>query len=239
MADIDLEALAEAYRLRPMSATGAARAARAAGVSLDPLLDIGGGPGSHASVWASLGRTGVVIDISDAMVRKAARHRHIGVVRGAAEHLPFEDGSFGLAYFHMSIHYGDWRQSLTEAIRVVRGGGRIEIWTFEPAAMVETSLGRWFPTVATIDAQRFPDPIDLATYCASSVSHVSVTTHAEAIVRTARSWEEAVRGRFVSTLQLIDDAELETGIAAFRKAYPDDDALYEYRAPFTAVTCVV
>jgi SAM-dependent methyltransferase len=239
MTDIDLADLAAAYRLRPMSAAADKRAATAARRSLDPLLDVGAGPGYHAGVWAAMGRAAVALDISEAMMVKASEHRHVTAVQGSGETLPFADQSFGLAYFHMSIHYGDWRRSLTEARRVVRPGGRIEIWTFDPAAMARTSLGRWFPSVAAIDSERFPDPTDLAAHCASIVSTVAVSTADEPIVRTAAAWEHAVRGRFVSTLQLIDDRELEEGIGAFREQYPNDDTAYRYIAPFTAVTCVV
>lgn len=239
MVDIDLADLAAAYRLRPMSEAATARAAAAASASLDPLLDVGGGPGHHAGVWAGMGRSAVVVDISEAMVKKASEHRHVVVARGAAESLPFTDNAFGLAYFHMSIHYGDWRRALSEAVRVVRGGGRIEVWTFNPSAMHETSLGRWFPTVASLDRERFPDPSDLASHCAKSVASVDVCTTDETIIRTARAWEEAVRGRFVSTLQLIDESELESGIRNFREEYPDDESVYRYNAPFTTVTCVV
>lgn len=239
MADINLADLADAYRLRPMSAAATDRATSAAMASLDPLLDVGGGPGNHAGVWSALGRSAVVVDISEAMVAKAKTNRHIAVARGDASALPFAANVFGLAYFHMSIHYGDWRRSLSEAIRVVRSGGRIEIWTFDPSAMHRTSLGRWFPTVATLDAGRFPDPADLASHCAPEVSSVTVSTTNETIVRTAAAWEEAVRGRFVSTLQLIDRQELESGIRNFRKQYPKDDDTYRYVAPFTTVTCVI
>jgi len=239
MSAIDLGDLARAYRLRPMTEAAIDRAAAAAHGALDPLLDIGGGTGAHAGVWATLGRSALVLDVSDAMVDKAKNRSGVSVVQGDAETLPFQHAQFGLAYFHMSIHYGDWRKSLSEAVRVVRPGGRIEVWTFAPEDLAGTSLGRWFPSVVGIDTARFPSPHDLANHLGPLVQSVTVETAPEEMERTARSWVESVRGRFVSTLQLVDATELDAGVAAFRTRYPNDDDVYRYSAPFTAVTCVV
>jgi len=173
------------------------------------------------------------------MATQASTRPHVDVVRGDGENLPFVSGSFGLAYFHTSVHYGDWRLTLPEALRCVRTGGRIEIWTFAPSEIERTSLGRWFPTVVEVDVSRFPDPQDLATLLGESVRSVSVTTEVEPIERTALSWVQGVRGRFVSTLQLVPEDELEMGITAFRRAYPNDDDVYRYEARYTSVACVV
>lgn len=239
MTDIDLSDLAHAYRLRPMSEAATRRAAGSARLALDPLLDVGGGTGTHATTWTDMGRNAVLLDLSSAMVGKAASNSHLQVVRAASEHMPFADASFGLAYFHLSIHYGDWHASLSEAVRVVRPGGRVEVWTFDPSDLARTSLGRWFPSVITHDALRFPVVGDLVAHLGPLVSSVRVTTTDETIERTARSWVESVRGRFVSTLQLINDSEIEAGITAFRRVFPADDDVYKYTAPFTTVTCVV
>lgn len=237
--DIDLDALARGYRFRPISQAGRDRAVRAARGSLDPLVDIGGGVGNHAGVWAAMGRTAFVIDASRDMVTQAGARPHVDAVRADAAHLPFRNDSLGLAYFHLSVHYGDWRVTLPEAVRCVRPGGRVQIWTFAPSDMGETSLGRWFPSVVEIDSARFPDPNDLAALLGGLGRSVSVTSEVEVMERTARSWVEAVRGRFVSTLQLLADEELESGIAAFRRAFPDDDEVYRYEARYISVTCVV
>lgn len=237
--EVDLDALARGYAYRPISAAATRRAARAAQVSLDPLLDIGGGTGAHAAVWAAAGRRAVVIDASREMAIRANTNPHLGVVLGDGQALPFVNDSFGLAYFHMSVHYGDWRRTLPEAVRCVRPGGRIEIWTFAPSEMGRTSLGRWFPTVVGVDRVRFPDPKLLAALLGESCRSVRVAAEVELIERTAHSWIEAVRGRFVSTLQLVPDDELESGIAAFRRAYPNDGDIYRYEARYTSVTCVV
>jgi hypothetical protein len=48
---------------------------------------------------------------------------------------------------------------------------------------------------------------------------------------TAGEWVAAVEAGFVSTLQLVDEDELRTGIAAFCQAHPDPavEVAYELR----------
>lgn len=239
IADIDLDRLARSYRFRPISQLATVRALAAARNALDPLLDVGGGTGAHSAAWAAVGRTAVVADMSHEMARIARTRRHVMVTRADAAALPFVDDSFGLAYFHMSIHYGEWRTLLNEALRVVRPGGSIEIWTFAPAAIGASSLGRWFPSVVAIDAERFPDPVDLASHLSMGASKVKMSEHTEGVTRSADDWVRSVRGRFVSTLQVLTDDELEAGIAEFRKAYPRDTDPYSYELKFTLVACVV
>lgn len=239
MDDVDLEELARAYRFRPISKTASDRARRAASEALDPLLDIGGGNGSHASVWAAQGRRAMVLDLSTEMTMQASVLRNVDVVRGDAHRLPFRDDSIGLAYFHMSIHYGDWRETLTEAGRVVRGGGIIDVWTFSPQDIERSPLGSWFPTVTEIDTVRFPSPVDLAAHLSTIGTETTVDSEDEPTMRTAKDWIESVRARFVSTLQFVPSEELEAGIARFMQAYPNDDDVYESHVHFTRVRCVV
>lgn len=236
---IDLDVLAAGYRHRPPTVAARQRAREAARRALDPLLDIGGGPGHHVNEWSSMGRRGVLLDLSEAMVRIASQVPHAHVVRSDAQLLPFRTDSFGLAYFHQSIQYGDWRRSLAEAVRVVRPGGRIEVWTFAPADIALSSLARWFPSIAAIDQPRFPEPDDLAAFVGSRGSAVAVDTVDEIIERPASSWIEAVRARFVSSLQVVPDDELEAGLDDFRAQYPHDDDVYRYAVRFTWVSCVV
>jgi ubiquinone/menaquinone biosynthesis C-methylase UbiE len=239
MVEVDLDALARAYRFRSLSAAGARRAQIAATDALDPLVDIGGGNGSHAAVWAAMGRHAVVVDLSDEMTRQASARPNVGVVRGDARRLPLSNDSVGLAYFHMSIHYGDWRAMLDDAGRVVRGGGVIDIWTFSPRDIERSSLAQWFPTVAEIDVARFPSPVDLAAHLSTIGAEVLVDTSSELLERTKKDWVESVRARFVSTLQFVTQDELEAGIERFSEMYPDDSDVYRSQANFTRVRCVV
>lgn len=227
--EVDLAALATGYRHRPPSSASLQRA-RATGSELPSgsrILDVGGGHGHHASVWADQGHWPIVVDPASEMIRPA-RERHIAVVLGVSQALPFADGAFDLAWFHLSIHYGDWRTAVDEARRATRSGGRIEIWTLATDHHDTSLLARWFPSVAAIDASRFPDGAELESFLAAKGSSVERSQVIEERMRSAGAWAEAVDAGFVSTLQLLDDAERAEGMEAFRLAHPDPDEEITY-----------
>lgn len=229
-ADVDLEALARGYDHRPLSDAAATRAA-AAVEGLPPgdlTVDIGGGRGHHADVWAGLGYRAAVVDPSRSMTAAAGSLGSVAVVRGRAEELPFKDEVAVLTYFHLSIHYGAWRRSLDEALRVVKPGGRCVVWTLGARHHRASMLAWWFPSVAEIDIARFPDPGAVARHLAGAGARVRTGHTREIVRRSAGDWLAAVRAGFVSTLQLIDERELRSGIAGFQAAHPDPDATVQY-----------
>jgi len=236
MVDIDLERLADAYRLRPMSSAATERAEISAKGMRGWLIDVGGGTGDHASTWVGPDRHPVVVDPAKSMLVRASQHRGIDVVCGIAQALPFRNGTAALVYFHLSIHYGDWRRSVDEALRVTEPGGRIDIWTMGSEAIEQSSLGQWFPKVVEIDRERFPDPSVIAAHCAGGGARVEIAHTSE---RPAGDWMDAVKERFVSTLQLLDDAEISAGLDRFTAANPDRDAPYRYELMLTRITTTV
>jgi len=236
MAEVDLDRLAEGYRHRPASAASLERA-EGAGSSLDQgawVLDVGGGPGSHAVVWHRQGHKAVVLDPSAAMLAYGHQHGLLGV-RGTAQAMPFRMHRFALVWFHLSIHYGDWRTAIDESIRVLGEDGTVEIWTLGPDHHERSMLARWFPSVAGIDSDRFPLPEALAGYLSGRVPDVSVTRRVEDVARPAGSWLQAVEAGFISTLQLLPDDERTAGIEAFRRAHPHSDEEIAYQLRFTRI----
>jgi hypothetical protein len=138
----------------------------------------------------------------------------------------------GLVYFHLSIHYGPYGEAVDEALRVMAPTGAIEIWTFAPESMPSSALAQWFPSIARLDARRFP-PIDELALCLSSTGATVEIDHIpESVERTAASWQAAVRNRFVSTIQLLSNDEIEEGLKRFSAVYGDGDAPYRYRIDF-------
>jgi SAM-dependent methyltransferase len=222
MPDVDLDHLSETYRFRPLRTEGENRV-RMALAGLDPgarVLDIGGGTGAHSEVMKTEGCMPVLIDPSAAQ-RAKAYGRDLQVVGGVSQRLPFADRSFDMAYFHLSLHYGDWLDAVTEATRVVRPGGKVWIWTFSRNYIETSFTGRWFPSVREHDFRRFPDVAAVADQFASSgMERVALGGIVERVERTVAEWEEAFRARFVSTLQLVEDGELEEGVKVFRSVYP-------------------
>jgi SAM-dependent methyltransferase len=153
--------------------------------------------------------------------------------------MPIEDDVASLAYFHLSIHYGDWKAALDEAFRVVAPGGRVEIWTMRHEALQRSSLGRWFPRVVEIDIERFPDLELLVEHCRVAGSSVAVTEVSESIVLPVWEWADAVRRRFVSTLQLLDDSEIDGGLQRFEAEYGNRDDPYQYALRLTRISTAV
>ena len=239
MAEVDLDRLAAGYRHRPPSHASLERA-RLAGEGLhsgSAILDVGGGPGYHAGVWMDLGHRPVVFDPAREMTRPAAE-RGITVVRGVSQAMPFRDKSFDLAWFHLSLHYGDWAEAVDEAVRVTKRGGRVEIWTLAPDHHAKSMLARWFPSVTEVDAARFPESPAVEAYLRKATNKVDRTKVIEHKTPTAGEWVAAVEAGFVSTLQLIDEDELRTGIAAFSQAHPDPavEVAYELRLDHIVAT---
>ena len=236
MDDVDLDRLASAYAYRPPSSSSIERA-ELAGKRLTAgaqILDAGGGPGNHSAVWARQGHRPVLLDPSMTMLT-GARDRGLTSVGATAQSIPFRSESFALIWFHLSIHYGDWRTSVDEALRVMEHGGRIEIWTLGPDHYEHSFLTSWFPSIAAIDAGRFPDPDELSAYLDDLLPPVSVTHPVETVVKTAGEWIPAIEAGFVSTLQLLTDEERGRGVEAIRRRYPDPSEHINYELRFTRI----
>ncbi len=180
-------------------------------------------------MWAGLGHRALALDPAAAMVDVAAGHTGVLVVRGRAQSLPFRDRSVSLVYFHLSLHYGDWKASIDEAARVLRAPGRCIVWTLGEAHHRSSMLARWFPSVADIDAHRFPAPSRVAARLEGHGLGVRRTVETEVVTRTAGEWTAAVRAGFVSTLQLVPDRELAAGLDAFTTAHPDPEETIRYQ----------
>ena len=96
------------------------------------VLEIGGGTGAMAAGvidrFPHLRLT--VTDIDPVMVaaarKRLATHREVTVERADVTALPFADGSFDVVTSYLMLHHVvDWRPALTEALRVLRPGGRL------------------------------------------------------------------------------------------------------------------
>jgi ubiquinone/menaquinone biosynthesis C-methylase UbiE len=198
------------------------------------VLDVGGGPGNHAAVWSEQGLRPVVLDPSAVMLA-ASRDQGLIGVRAVAQALPFSHGRFALVWFHLSIHYGDWRTSVNEAVRALSDGGSVEIWTLGPDHHEQSLLARWFPSVPGIESTRFPHPESVAAHLAERVGTVEVSRHTESVVRPVGEWLRAVDAGFISTLQLLSNEERSAGISAINEAYPDLRCDISYQLRFTRI----
>lgn len=138
----------------------------------------------------------------------------VGWKRGEAELLPFKSGWFQVAFLRLVVHLVDRAKALPELRRVLAPGGRVVIATFDPTHFGSFWLTRFLPSVERIDRARFPEPGLLARELeAAGFAEVVVHPHEERAIMTREHALERIRGRYISTLQLLDDDELAAGLA--------------------------
>jgi SAM-dependent methyltransferase len=152
-----------------------------------------------------------------------ARERLSTVKVAPAERLPFKNAWFERAVMSLVIHLLDRPRAFTEAARVLRADGRLVIGTFDNAHFERYWLNQFFPSLEAIDRARFPDAdglrdeLEAAGFARVEVSRLSQRgwmDRAEAI--------ERVRGRFISTFQLVDDEEFRVGLERMAAELPDE-----------------
>ncbi|HZI36259.1 MAG TPA: methyltransferase domain-containing protein [Gaiellales bacterium] len=182
------------------------------------LLDVGCGTGRFAVFAAErLGARVWGVDPSSEMLDQAKRRgaRGVGWKQAAAEHLPFKEGWFDAAHAHLVMHVvDDIGAALSEMARVLCPGGRLVVVSFRREHFDRFHLNPYFPSLADIDRARFPDPAALSAAIgeagfqdvAERGLHQQVTLAPEAVL-------ERVRGRYISTLHLLDEREYRDGLA--------------------------
>lgn len=110
----------------------------AAQAGLDGMLDVadvGCGAGTQCRMWAALGHRVHGVDVNAplvelARVRTRERRLDVDFQVGSATALPWADGSMDVCLLpELLEHVADWKSCLTEAARVLRGGGLLYLST--------------------------------------------------------------------------------------------------------------
>jgi SAM-dependent methyltransferase len=187
-------------------------------------LDVGCGTGTFAAALADRGGKVWGIDPSPEMLAEAgAKHSRARFKQGRAEALPFKDAWFERAVVRLALHLFDRPRALGEIARVLVPGGRLVVATFDPAHFATYWLNELFPSLEAVDRARFPDgetllrELGLAGFTGARVSRLgqdASATRAEAL--------ERIRGRYISTLRLLDEDEFEHGLAAAERTLPNE-----------------
>jgi SAM-dependent methyltransferase len=218
---LDFDRLAADYdRLRPAGDAWEQLAERTtAGMDgCRRVVDIGCGTGRFA-VYARhrLGARVWGVDPSAEMLRRArsrADARGIGWKQGVAERLPFRDGWFDAAHMHLVVHtLADRDRALEEIARVLGRDGRLAVATFACEHFDRFFLNPYFPSLAGIDLARFPDPAALAAdLAAAGFTGARIERISQPVRADPDDVLERVRGRYISTLHLLDPDEYAAGL---------------------------
>jgi ubiquinone/menaquinone biosynthesis C-methylase UbiE len=183
------------------------------------VLDVGCGTGRFSAALHERGSRVWGVEPSPEMAARA-RERGVNVKVARAEQLPFKEGWFERAVLWLVAHLVDRPAVFAELARVLSPEGRIAIATFDPAHFERYYLNRLFPSLERIDRERFPEPSAL-------VGELEASGFATRLIPLTQRAEigrdealERIRGRFISTLRLLDDDEFERGFERAERELP-------------------
>jgi ubiquinone/menaquinone biosynthesis C-methylase UbiE len=188
------------------------------------VLDVGCGTGVLAAALAERGSRVWGVDPSEEMLVQAAERagRALAFKQGLAENLPFKDGWFERVVFRLVVHVLDRQRAFAEDRRVLAPSGRLVIATFDPEHFDRYWLNDFFPEVREIDRARFPGEEALtADLLAAGFASAHVTRISQVSRLTRENALERIRGRYISTLALLDDQTYDAGLARAERALPE------------------
>jgi SAM-dependent methyltransferase len=187
------------------------------------VLDVGCGTGRVAAALAERGAKVWGVDPSAEML-EVARSRvpaSVGLKEGRAEALPFRDAWFDGAVCMLSVHLLARPRAFAELARVQVSGGRLVIATFDPAHFDGFWLNRLFPTMRRVDLERFPGPEDLERELGAAGFEVRLERLSQRISMTREHALDRIRGRHISTFQLIGAEEYRAGLERAERELPE------------------
>ncbi|HVP74660.1 MAG TPA: methyltransferase domain-containing protein [Gaiellaceae bacterium] len=188
------------------------------------VLDVGCGTGMLAAALAEREAARVwAIDAEPAMldVARARVPAGVGLKTGTAEELPFRDGWFERVVLRLVVHLVDRARALPELARVLAAEGRAAIATFDPSHFDRFWLNRLFPSLEAIDRARFPEPAELGRELAAAGFAASrVVRLSQRRVLDRETALERIRGRHISTFDLLSEEEIAAGTARAERELP-------------------
>jgi SAM-dependent methyltransferase len=185
-------------------------------------LDLACGTGTLSGALAELGGKVWGVDASAEMLAQArASHTGPRFKEGRAEALPFKDAWFDRVVVRLGLHLFDRPRALAEIARVLVPGGRVALATFDPDHFAAYWLAEYFPSLVEIDCARFPDPATVvAELEAAGFTAVRVAPLRQEASLAREEALERIRGRYISTLRLLDEDEFERGLALAERTLP-------------------
>lgn len=189
------------------------------------VLDVGCGTGAVAAALTERAAAkvwGVEQSAEMLAVARARVPRGVGLKQGRAEELPFRDAWFDRVVYSLVIHLVDRPRALAEASRVLVPGGRVVVATFAHSHFDRYWAGPFFPSLAAVDKARFPSESELASELAAAGF---VEVQAEPLLAREQVDRETalerLRGRHISTFDLLDLEEVREGIERAETELPE------------------
>ena len=187
------------------------------------VLDVGCGTGRLAAALRERGSRVWGIDPSPEMVT-AAKERGVHAKVARAEQLPFKERWFERAVLWLTVHLLDRPRAFAELRRVLAPDGRVAIATFDPQHFRGFWLNEIFPSLERIDSARFPDENALTRELLDSGFEPRFRRLAQRAAITRGQALERIRGRYISTLELLSPDEYRAGLERAENELPDEIA---------------
>ena len=199
------------------------------------MLDIGCGTGRFLAQLAEVAKAWGV-DASPEMLDVArTRVSGAGLKLGSAEELPFKDRWFERATMWLVAHLLDRPRAFAEAYRVLAPGGCFAVATFDPSYFDEFWLNELFPSMEAADRERFPTAQELEAELRGAGFDVRLLRLSQRGSLARADALERIRGKHISTFDLISDEEYEAGLARAERELPEQ---VDYRVEWLIAVAV-
>ena len=186
------------------------------------VLDAGSGTGRFAAALADEARVWGIDPTPEMLDVARSRAPKVRFKQASAEQLPFKDGWFERAVLWLVVHLVERPRAFAELHRVLAPGGRLLVATFDPSYFDEFWLNRLFPSFEAIDRARFPARAELTAELASaSFGPVRIVPLSQRATLDRERALEKIRGRHISTFDLIGDDEYRAGLERAERELSD------------------
>jgi ubiquinone/menaquinone biosynthesis C-methylase UbiE len=188
------------------------------------VLDVGCGTGRFALALAERGSRVWGVDPSEEMLAQArsASRGNVAFKRAPAEALPFKNGWFDRAVFRLVVHLVERPKAFRESARVLGEGGRIVVASFALESLDRVWVSRLFPQVVELDRRRFPREEELTgELLAAGFTDVRSKILAQRGRLDRAEALDRIRGRYISTLRMLDEDTFAEGLARAERELPE------------------